>query len=50
MFSIHPYIIDTTLRDGEQAPGVVYSRKDKWRIAEMLNELGIDEVEAGTPP
>ncbi len=49
MFSIHPYIIDTTLRDGEQAPGVVYSRKDKWRIAEMLNELGIDEVEAGTP-
>lgn len=44
-----PHIIDTTLRDGEQAPGVVFSLNDKIEIARRLDEIGIPELEIGTP-
>ncbi len=44
-----PHIIDTTLRDGEQAPGVVFSLDEKIEIVGKLDEIGIPELEIGTP-
>ena len=42
-------IHDATLRDGEQTPGVVFTKDDKVRIAEMLDEVGVERIEAGMP-
>jgi 2-isopropylmalate synthase len=43
------YLFDTTLRDGAQTNGVDFTLADKLAIAQMLDELGIDYVEAGYP-
>lgn len=40
-------IADTTLRDGEQTPGVVFSPSDKVAIARRLDDIGVDRIEAG---
>ena len=42
-------IFDTTLRDGEQSPGAAMSHEEKLQIAELLDEMGVDVIEAGFP-
>ena len=43
------YLFDTTLRDGAQTQGVDFTLSDKQRIAELLDDLGIDYIEGGYP-
>ena len=43
------YIFDTTLRDGEQSPGCSMNVEEKLQVARVLDELGVDIIEAGFP-
>jgi isopropylmalate/homocitrate/citramalate synthase len=48
-FEAHVGFYDTTLRDGEQTVGVVFSPEEKLELARGLDELGIERIEAGFP-
>ncbi|WP_299347950.1 2-isopropylmalate synthase [uncultured Maritalea sp.] len=43
------FIFDTTLRDGEQAPGATMTFEEKLQVAELLDNMGVDIIEAGFP-
>ncbi len=45
----HVLIFDTTLRDGEQSPGATMTHEEKLEIAQLLDEMGVDIIEAGFP-
>ena len=47
--SDHVRIFDTTLRDGEQAPGCTMTKEEKLEVARQLSRLGVDIIEAGFP-
>ena len=42
-------ILDTTLRDGEQSPGATMTHEEKLQVAQVLDEMGVDIIEAGFP-
>ena len=42
-------IVDTTLRDGEQTAGVIFSNEQKLKIAKLLDKIGVHQIEAGIP-
>src|ERR671929_1702918 len=43
------FVFDTTLRDGEQCPGATMTHEEKLEVAELLDEMGVDVIEAGFP-
>ena len=43
------YIFDTTLRDGEQSPGATMTLEEKLQVADILDTMGVDIIEAGFP-
>jgi len=43
------YLFDTTLRDGQQTPGIDFSLEDKISVCNMLDEFGLDYIEGGYP-
>jgi 2-isopropylmalate synthase len=43
------FVLDTTLRDGEQSPGATMNKQEKKRLARQLDTLGVDVIEAGFP-
>ena len=45
----HITVFDTTLRDGEQSPGCSMNQQEKLRLAQQLDRLGVDVIEAGFP-
>jgi 2-isopropylmalate synthase len=47
--SDHVVIFDTTLRDGEQSPGATMTFDEKLQVAELLDAMGVDIIEAGFP-
>ena len=49
MADTHLIVFDTTLRDGEQSPGISLDAGEKLEIAEQLARLGVDYIEAGFP-
>lgn len=48
-FPDHIEILDTSLRDGEQQPGIIFTKEDKVEIAKRLAAAGVHRIEAGTP-
>ena len=45
----HISLFDTTLRDGQQTPGVDFSLDDKLVVIDLLDKLGVDYIEGGCP-
>src|SRR3989344_6064814 len=43
------FLLDTTLRDGEQCPGATMTHEEKLEVAELLDYMGVDIIEAGFP-